>query len=175
LFDQVADDWGLDDEHRDWLKWCARVHEVGLSIAHSLHHHHGAYLVANSDLFGFTTEEQQTLAFIVRAQRRAVPVELLGTLPARLAGPAWRLAVLLRLAALLHRSRTSEALPPLRLSVGAKGLRLDLPREWLAKRPLTANDLDQERKHLAALDITLKVGHDVAGRSADPPPGDEEN
>jgi len=87
LFDQVADDWGLDAEHRDWLKWCTRIHEVGLSIAHSLHHHHGAYLVGNSDLFGFTTEEQLALAFIVRAQRRAVPVELLGTLPARLAGP----------------------------------------------------------------------------------------
>jgi exopolyphosphatase/guanosine-5'-triphosphate,3'-diphosphate pyrophosphatase len=75
--------------------------------------------------------------------------------------------VLLRLAALLHRSRTSEALPPLRLAVGAKGLRLDLPREWLARRPLTANDLDQERKHLAALDLVLKVGHDVAEGLAD--------
>jgi exopolyphosphatase/guanosine-5'-triphosphate,3'-diphosphate pyrophosphatase len=167
LFDQVAEDWGLDAEHRDWLKWCARVHEVGLSIAHSLHHHHGAYLVANSDLFGFTTEEQQALAFIVRAQRRAVPVELLGNLPARLAGPASKLAVLLRLAALLHRSRTSEPLPPLRLAVSAKGLRLDLPREWLARRPLTANDLEQERKHLAALDLALKVGHDVGEGLAD--------
>lgn len=167
LFDQVAADWGLDGEHRDWLKWCARVHEVGLSIAHSLHHHHGAYLVANSDLFGFTTEEQQTLAFIVRAQRRAVPVELLGNLPARLAEPAWKLAVLLRLAALLHRGRTAETLPPLRLSVAGRVLRLDLPREWLAKRPLTANDLDQERKHLAALDLVLKVGHDVAEGLAD--------
>lgn len=167
LFDQVADNWGLDAEHREWLAWCARVHEVGLSIAHSLHHHHGAYLVGNSDLFGFTTEEQQALAFIVRAQRRAVPVELLGTLPARLAGPAWRLAVLLRLAALLHRSRTSEALPTLKLTVSAKGLRLDLPREWLEKRPLTANDLDQERKHLAALDLALKVGHEVVDGLAD--------
>lgn len=167
LFDQIAESWSLDAEHRDWLAWCARVHEVGLSIAHSLHHHHGAYLIGNSDLFGFTTEEQQALAFIVRAQRRAVPVELLGTLPARLAGPAWRLAVLLRLATLLHRSRTSEALPALKLTVGSKGLRLDLPREWLAKRPLTANDLDQERKHLAALDLTLKVGHDIAEGMAD--------
>lgn len=167
LFDQIADSWSLDAEHRDWLAWCARVHEVGLSIAHSLHHHHGAYLIGNSDLFGFTTEEQQALAFIVRAQRRAVPVDLLGTLPARLAGPTWKLAVLLRLATLLHRSRTSEALPALRLTVGQKGLRLDLPREWLAKRPLTANDLDQERKHLNALDLSLKVGHDIVEGIAD--------
>lgn len=167
LFDQVAADWGLDGEHRDWLKWCARVHEVGLSIAHSLHHHHGAYLVAHSDLFGFTNEEQQTLAFVVRAQRRAVPVELLGNLPARLAEPAWKLAVLLRLAALLHRARTAETLPRLRLSVAGRVLRLDLPREWLAKRPLTANDLEQERRHLAALDLALKVGHDVGEGLAD--------
>jgi hypothetical protein len=51
--------------------------------------------------------------------------------------------------------------------VSAKGLRLDLPREWLARRPLTANDLEQERKHLAALDLALKVGHDVGEGLAD--------
>lgn len=157
LFDEVASDWALTAEHRDWMRWCARIHELGLAIAHSLHHQHGSYLVANSDLFGFTTQEQQALAFVIRAQRRALPVDLLSALPQRLAIPASRIAVLLRLATLLHRSRSDEPLPTLALRVSARGLKLELPKPWLAARPLTDNDLEQERKHLAALDLVLRI------------------
>jgi exopolyphosphatase/guanosine-5'-triphosphate,3'-diphosphate pyrophosphatase len=157
LFDQVAADWQLDDEHRMWLAWCARVHEIGLTIAHSQHHVHGAYLVGQSDLFGFGHQEQQALAFVVRAQRRAIPVEVLNALPERLAGPAARLAVLLRLSALLHRARTPDPLPPLVLKAGEKSLRLSLPRQWLDTHPLTRADLETERKHLGALNLKLQL------------------
>jgi exopolyphosphatase/guanosine-5'-triphosphate,3'-diphosphate pyrophosphatase len=157
LFDQVAADWELDDDHRMWLAWCARVHEIGLTIAHSQHHVHGAYLVGQSDLFGFGHQEQQALAFVVRAQRRAIPIELLNALPERLAGPAARLAVLLRLSALLHRARTPDPLPPLALKAGEKSLRLALPRQWLDTHPLTRADLETERKHLGALNLKLQL------------------
>ncbi|MFN9739069.1 MAG: exopolyphosphatase [Pseudomonadota bacterium] len=157
LFDQVAADWTLDDEHRMWLAWCARVHEIGLTIAHSQHHVHGAYLVGQSDLFGFAHQEQQALAFVVRAQRRAIPLEVLNALPDRLAGAASRLAVLLRLAALLHRARTPEPLPDIAVKAGERSLRVALPRQWLDAHTLTRADLDQERKQLAALNLKLQV------------------
>jgi exopolyphosphatase/guanosine-5'-triphosphate,3'-diphosphate pyrophosphatase len=157
LFDQVAADWELDDDHRMWLAWCARVHEIGLTIAHSQHHVHGAYLVGHSDLFGFGHQEQQALAFVVRAQRRAIPLEVLNALPERLAEPAARLAVLLRLSALLHRARTPEPLPPMALKAGERSLRLGLPRQWLDTHPLTRADLEQERKYLGDLNLKLQV------------------
>lgn len=157
LFDEVRNEWELDAEHRDWLAWCARVHEIGLNIAHSQHHVHGAYLVAHSDLFGFGHQEQQALAFVVRAQRRAIPLEVLGALPERLATPAARIAVLLRLSALLHRARAPEPLPPLALKAGERSLRLTLPRQWLDTHPLTRADLDQERKHLGDLNLKLQL------------------
>ncbi|MFN7551669.1 MAG: exopolyphosphatase, partial [Pseudomonadota bacterium] len=157
LFDQVAADWTLDDEHRMWLAWCARVHEIGLTIAHSQHHVHGAYLVGQSDLFGFAHQEQQALAFVVRAQRRAIPLEVLNALPDRLAGAASRLAVLLRLAALLHRARTPEPLPDIAVKAGERSLRVALPRQWLDAHTLTRADLDQERTQLAALNLKLQV------------------
>lgn len=155
LFDQVMVAWNLGATHRDWLSWAARVHEVGLAISHSQHQMHGAYLLAHSDLYGFARQEQQVLAFIVRAQRRAIPLDELNAIPERLAEPASRVAVLLRLGALLHRGRTAEAFPAIKLKAGEKSLKLTLPRSWLDQHPLTRADLEQERKGLAKLGIRL--------------------
>lgn len=160
LFEQVAAVWDLDAEYAEWLDWASRLHEIGLAIAHSQHHVHGAYLVEHSDLPGFSREEQQVIALLVRAHRRAVPVALIGKLPERLARPARRLAVLLRLAALLHRSRTDEALPPLRLAVEGDTLRLQLPPDWLQGHSLTRADLQQERDYLSAVGVRLEIGSD---------------
>ncbi|HET9483428.1 MAG TPA: Ppx/GppA phosphatase family protein, partial [Xanthomonadales bacterium] len=157
LFAQLAKAWKLGDADRERLVFSARVHEIGLAIAHSQHHVHGAYVVANSDLFGFTRQEQQVLAFIVRAQRRGVPAAELAALPARQAETALKLAVLLRLAALFHRGRGGEVLPKLRAQAAGSTLKLTLPKRWLAAHPLTRTDLDTERGHLAAVDLRLLV------------------
>lgn len=156
LFDQVADAWSLTDAEADWLAWAARVHEVGLAIAHSQHHVHGAYLLAHSDLPGFTRGEQEVLAILVRCHRRQIPLEELRALPERLHGPALHLIVLLRLAALLHRPRSTEALPAIRLRADGRTLNLGLPKRWLERHPLTAMDLAQERKYLKPLGFKLE-------------------
>ena len=79
------------------------IHEIGLAIAHSLHHLHGAYIVANSDLAGFSRQGQQALAAIIRSHRRKPDRESIDALPERLRRTARRLTALLRLAALLSR------------------------------------------------------------------------
>ncbi|MGD9584518.1 MAG: exopolyphosphatase [Lysobacterales bacterium] len=157
LFDQVATAWKLDDEHRIWLQFAARVHEIGLAIAHSQHHHHAEYLLQNSDLAGFTRMDQEALAVIVRGHRRHLPVKSLRALPPRLSAPATRVTLLLRLAALLHRSRIASAPPAVALSAHEYNLDLALPRHWLEAHPLTGTDLQQEREMLAAFGITLTV------------------
>ncbi len=157
LLAQVSKPLELDDEHAEWLAWACQLHEIGLGVAHSQHHVHGAYLVEHSDLPGFSREEQQVLALLVRAHRRAIPVALFGALPERLAAPARRLAVLLRLAALLHRARTDEPLPQIRLDADGNRLALALPTDWLQGRSLTRADLDQEREYLKALGVELQI------------------
>ena len=52
------------------LRWAARLHEIGLDVAHSGYHRHGAYLLANADMPGFPREEQQLLAVMVGSHRR---------------------------------------------------------------------------------------------------------
>lgn len=158
LFDQAAGGWNLDAEDRRLLAWACRVHEVGLAIAHSQHHQHGAYLVQYSDIAGFTRNEQQLLAALVRCQRRAIPMEVLRALPERQASIAMRLVPLLRLAVLLHRSHDLSPLPALALDVDAHQARLRLPASWLDQHPLTRTDLETERELLAPFGLKFAIG-----------------
>ncbi|GIX34129.1 MAG: exopolyphosphatase [Lysobacterales bacterium] len=160
LFESVCAEWSLAEEHGEWLDWAARLHEVGLAIAHSQHHVHGAYLLEHADLPGFSREEQRLLATLVRAHRRSVPVAMLAALPERQAEPARRLLVLLRLAVLFCRNRQDEAMPPFELKAHGDRVRLALPKAWLAGRSLTRADLALEREELAAMGIRLEIVDD---------------
>ena len=157
LFTQVARSWNLDVQEQEILNWCAHVHEVGLAIAHSQHHAHGAYILANSDLAGFSRQEQQQLAAILRSHRRRPDAEGMRALPPRMQPATRRLTSLLRLAVLLHRSRSDEALPPIRLTANDNQLNMELPADWLDNHPLTRVDLERERDYLKQIDIKLIV------------------
>ena len=164
LFDQVKGSWDLGAEARDLLAWCARIHEIGLAIAHSQHHLHGAYIAENSDLAGFGSQEQALLAAILRSHRRRPDSDALRALPARMQPAVQRLTALLRLSVLLHRARSDEPLPHLQLEAGPAQLELAVPRRWLEQHPLTRIDLEQERDSLKHSGIKLLVGK-ADGRS----------
>jgi exopolyphosphatase/guanosine-5'-triphosphate,3'-diphosphate pyrophosphatase len=157
LFDEVAPDWELDPVDRDFLGWAADVHEAGLAIAHSKHHLHGAYIVAHSDLEGFSRDGQQALAAMVRSHRRKPDPEAISALAPRLHQRVRRLTALLRLAALLERARTTEPLPPLHLQAEGDHLRLRLPGAWLDQHPLTRAELDKECERMRALGLELGI------------------
>ena len=155
---QVRDAWKLEEPLAELaLGWAARLHEVGLDIAHSHYHKHGAYLLANADLPGFPREEQQLLAAVVGSHRRKLNLEQLDDLL-----PPWHvkaefLIVLLRLAVLLHRARAARALPPIELKARGRSLEVSFPKDWLAEKPLTAADLEQEAQYLQAAGFRLRV------------------
>jgi exopolyphosphatase/guanosine-5'-triphosphate,3'-diphosphate pyrophosphatase len=149
-FERVADDWKLDEEAGAALERAALLHEIGLAIAHTKYHRHGAYLAEFSDLPGFSWQEQRQLACLIRSHRRRFPEEVFDTLPSTQARRARRLSVLLRLAVLLHRGRVDEKLPRFRLTARKRALRLEIPGEWLRRNPLTAADLARECRYLRA-------------------------
>ncbi len=157
LFDQAAVAWELDADARDMLAWAARVHEIGLAIAHSQHHVHGAYLIEHSDIAGFSRPEQQMLGALVRCQRRGIALSAIEALPERLLVPTLRCALLLRLAVLLHRGHDRDALPAVRFAVNDREMKLRLPDRWLASHPLTREDLEGERDELAEIGYTLGI------------------
>lgn len=157
LFDQVARDWALDADARQLLGWAARLHEIGLAIAHSQYHVHGTYILANSDIAGFSLQDQRFLAALVRTHRRGIPKSAFDALPDRLVGAARRCAALLRLAVLFNRSQEHAPLPDLRLRADGDNLELVLPRGWLEARPLLRTDLLGEPDDVAGLGIRLAV------------------
>ena len=164
LFDQVAREWQISDgRYRQLLVWAARLHEVGLDIAHARYHHHGGYLVANSDLPGFVRLEQQLLASLVTFHRRKLDDPFLDELPSMWRAPMLELIVLLRLAALLNRSRSPSDLPPIALAAGKDLLELRFPQGWLDDNPLTAADLGQEKEWLGARGFGLRLASRVPG------------
>lgn len=157
--DQVAEDWGLEPESsRAFLTWGASLHEIGLGIAHSAFHKHGAYLIDHSDMPGFSVQDQRILSLLVRGVRRKFPKALFAELPATVAETAPRLCLLLRLACLLNRSRSQRTLPQLELSVSKRKIVLSFAADWLARHPLTAADLEQEKSYLKAAGFKLRLG-----------------
>ncbi len=158
LFDQVAESWALDGEvDRALLHWAARVHELGLYIAWSGHHKHGAYVLAHADLAGFSRPEQEALGALVLGHRGRLEAARLSEACPNPPGALLRLAVLLRLSARLHRSRSSRPLPPLALTASANTLTVTLPEGALSDRPLTRADLAEEAEALTAAGFTLRV------------------
>jgi len=156
-FSQVADSWklGKGDYFRQCLVWAARLHEIGFTVSHSKHQKHGEYLARFSDMLGFTRSEQQIVATLIRAQRSKFPVTVLGELPRSLAEPVLRLCVLLRLAVLLRRGRSDEALPEFAIAAKAGKLELSFPDGWLENNALSLADLEQEKKYLKAVKLSL--------------------
>jgi exopolyphosphatase/guanosine-5'-triphosphate,3'-diphosphate pyrophosphatase len=155
LFDQAALRWNLGGDERLMLIWAARLHELGLAIAHSQYHVHGAYVIEHSDIAGFTRQEQLFLAALVRNHRRNVSNKSLDALPERLLPGAKRSAALLRIAVLLHRSHEAEPLPDVGLRVVGNTLGLSLPSAWLDARPLLRTDLEHEPEGIAGLGVEL--------------------
>ncbi|ADE15382.1 Guanosine-5'-triphosphate,3'-diphosphate diphosphatase [Nitrosococcus halophilus Nc 4] len=158
LLEGVASTWELEEEeHFLSLQWAAILHEVGLALSHGQYHKHGAYLLAYSDLPGFSQQEQQVLAFLVRGHRRKLPAAKLKRLPEDLRQPTLRLCLLLRLAVLLNRNRSSTALPHLIFKVDQNTLKLKFPEGWLVQHPLTEADLVQEASYVKAAGYRLKA------------------
>jgi exopolyphosphatase/guanosine-5'-triphosphate,3'-diphosphate pyrophosphatase len=153
---QAARDWNLEYEYYGrWLAWAAMLHEIGLDIAHNQYHKHGAYVIENADLAGFSLQEQKVVALLVLAHRRRFPLKAINEVRQPKVKVIQGLAILLRLATLLHRSRDSEELPSFKLKAEKKTLSLTFPKQWLDAHPLTRADLEQETDYLAELGVKL--------------------
>lgn len=139
-----------------WLDWAAELHEIGLDIAHSQYHKHGAYIIENADLPGFSRGDQRLLAAIVRSHRRKFSPKLFKELPTPWNAAAGPMAILLRLAVLLNRSRHPTPSPPTTLSITDTRIELRFPTDWLENHPLTVADLEQEAEYLGAAGIELR-------------------
>jgi exopolyphosphatase/guanosine-5'-triphosphate,3'-diphosphate pyrophosphatase len=119
LFDQLRPLHGYGAWERELLEHSALIHDIGVAVGYYDHHKHGAYLVLNAALQGFTHREIIFLASLVRYHRKGDvqvdefrPLLELGD-PERIA----KLASLLRLAENLER-RKSQVIYNLKVTIG---------------------------------------------------------
>jgi exopolyphosphatase / guanosine-5'-triphosphate,3'-diphosphate pyrophosphatase len=156
LFEQLCVPWKLDKNiDLKFIEWAAEIHEIGLAIAHAQYHRHGAYLVANSDLAGFSREEQGKLALLIRSHRRKYPIDEIDNFILDDTDNIKRLCILIRLAILLNRSRLNVSLPQIEIKAKEFSLKLKFPENWVKNNPLTRTDLDLEARYIKAAGFKL--------------------
>jgi len=156
LLNQVKKGWSLKSvEYENCLRWAARLHEIGLDIAHSGYHRHGAYLLQHSDMPGFANNEKNILACLVSCHRRKIKTDLFDNLQSDDVASVKYLIVLLRLAILLNRDRMDSEIPIKSIQVEESKIKLEFEEGWIEQSPLTKIDLEQESEYLKTIDIKL--------------------
>jgi exopolyphosphatase/guanosine-5'-triphosphate,3'-diphosphate pyrophosphatase len=155
FFEQVKDWVQVErQDARDLLRWSARLHEVGIFMGFSGYQKHSAYLVANSDLPGFSVDKQRTIAALVLFHRGQISHRRLERF--KLGGCFHpRLVALLRLAVRLNRRRSERPLPDINVQANDRHLTLDFPEQWLAEHPLAELDLASEQRRCAEAGLTI--------------------
>lgn len=157
IFDTVMKPWTLDAECRRLLGWATWLHECGLAVAHSGYHKHGAYIIANADLAGFSRQEQNLLATLVRLHRRKFVLNTDSVPDSEWRNRLLRLAVILRLAVLLHRGRDDGTVPAFKASAHGATLQLRFRRGWISRYPLTHADILEELQLVGGSGIRLTI------------------
>ena len=158
LLAQAERGWDLPHEvGAQFLVWASRLHEIGLSLSHNGYHRHGAYIVENSDMPGFSRTDQAILAALIEGHRRKLVLARFDALPPALSRLALRLCLIVRLAVLLNRSRGQTPAPEVGLAPRKNGYQLTTPDGWLETNPLSRADLEQEAERLAAAGFELAM------------------
>ncbi len=130
------------------LGFAAGLHEIGLAVARGKHQNHGAYMIANADMPGFSRILQEIIALLIKGQRKKMPDRQIEELPEQYRAITWQFLLALRLAVLIYRARVDVDVDQYpKISFVENTLTLSFGEEFLAAHPLTVSDLLDEHIH----------------------------
>jgi exopolyphosphatase/guanosine-5'-triphosphate,3'-diphosphate pyrophosphatase len=113
IFDELKPVHNLPPEYRLWIESAAMLQDIGKFMNHQGRHRHSQYIIANSEIFGFTPEQRTIVSAIARylGKSRPSPLDrLMRTLPMEEHANIQKAVVLLRLAMALNQDRASDVL-----------------------------------------------------------------
>lgn len=149
LQNKVADPDKSNKERMKLLTWACELYEVGLSISHNDYHKHGAYILQNSDLAGFSKPEQTIIAELVKAHRGSV--DKVYDKIRKMFGDKVKVRLVFgvisfRLAVIFNRSRKDLIFDDIIKvdNINKSGYDLIVNNEWLLNNPLTLFSLNEE-------------------------------
>lgn len=128
LFDALARVHELPAEYKLWLESAAMMQDAGKFMNHQGHFRHTQYIVANSEIFGFSPEQRLIVSAIARYLGKTRPDamdRLMRSIPVKEHSHVLRSIVLLRLAVALNQDRAS-AVVKMRAHVYPKRVVLEL-------------------------------------------------
>jgi exopolyphosphatase/guanosine-5'-triphosphate,3'-diphosphate pyrophosphatase len=134
------------------LYWSAMLHEIGMAVSQTGYHKHGAYIIENADMPGFTTREQKLMSRLVLAQKGNLR-KVEDQLPEADFAKA---VVALRLAILFMHSRIEPDFELLKLRMKNR-IELELRREWVAEHPTVAYWFEKEQEQWDEVGIYFTV------------------
>lgn len=138
------------------LEWASRLHEIGISVAHSGFHKHTAYILKNADMPGFSKKEQDRLSILALAQRGNLE-KIRGQLFTTFTTEDISLVMALRLSTVFYRNRSDAPLPAMQGRFSGTKFHLALQAGWRAQNPLTDTALQEEAKQWREWGVTLQV------------------
>jgi exopolyphosphatase/guanosine-5'-triphosphate,3'-diphosphate pyrophosphatase len=74
LFSSLKRVHQLPPEYREWLSAAAMLYEVGDYVNRNGHHRHTYYIIANSEILGYTPQQRRIIAAIARYLGKSRPV-----------------------------------------------------------------------------------------------------
>lgn len=128
LFNRLKSVHRLPAEYLEWISAAAMLHEIGSYINRAGRHRHAYYLIANSELFGYTTQQRAIVAAIARYAGNSRPrpedriIRVLPDLDRHFAIGA---VALLRLAIAMDKSR-SGVVQDFRVAVQPNSVRISI-------------------------------------------------
>jgi len=140
------------------LNWACQLHEVGIRISHSDYHKHGAYIVDNTDLQGFTMDELHRLSQLVLGHRGK-----LRKLESELEDVRFvQQLMALRLAVILCHARRDPDLTGLRLVCDPRRrtAQLNIQTDWAELWPQSVHLLREEKNAWLKTDWDFQVHMD---------------
>jgi exopolyphosphatase/guanosine-5'-triphosphate,3'-diphosphate pyrophosphatase len=137
------------------LNWACQLHETGMRISHSDYHKHGAYILDNTDLQGFTMDELHRLSQLVLGHRGK-----LRKLESELEDVRFvQQLMALRLAVILCHARRDPDLHGLSLVCDGRRrtAQLSLQEDWVELWPQSAHLLREEENAWLKTDWHFKI------------------
>ena len=156
IYERLSKAWQLNDNNDiALLNWAAKLHEIGLSINSSGINKHSAYIVANSQLPGFTQQEQLILSSLIRFYRKKIKRDELPEFTTIAQQHVIKLVTILRLAVLFNQKRQISQQPNMNISANATGLFIKFYDNYLQTHTLLNADLELEQRYLKKVGISL--------------------
>jgi exopolyphosphatase/guanosine-5'-triphosphate,3'-diphosphate pyrophosphatase len=140
------------DVYGKYVYWSGLLHEVGQAISHTGYHKHGAYMIENADLPGFTTRDQRVLSTLILGQKGNLRKVNEVLSDADLA----KSALALRLAVMFMHARIPVDLSDFQVKMKNR-IEIDIDAEWISDHPTIAYWIGKERAFWEEIGMGLAV------------------